>query len=380
MADQKSIQSFKMIKLEDFLELQLKAYKLIGLNIIPIKITSQRTKVIEKLMKLYLFTCFIGMWLIVIQFGIRLIIDIDNLHVVVRVLPHITVFPYNFSKGILFFTKRKEILDVLEKLKKLFPKTQIDQEKCNLQSLLKQFLIFHKIYIGFALATVSCAIIGMLYQLIFNNVMKQAVEIWFPFDDTANNFNLIISMLWLIWTVSVSLVNVISADFYLFAIVLILSTEFSIFGEDIKNTINDGQTINLRNLFIRHQKLIEITDDIKSVFSFTFFFIQGAIAISSCGFQLLTTSSVEDLLFSVIYAVYSICQVYLYSFYGQKLITASHDVGKNILNSNWYELNDNKEKKLILFLIMRTQKPCMLSGFGSVSLSAETFSSVSFVI
>ena len=136
MADQTQATAYNMIKFEDFFELPLKTYKLIGLNIIPSEITSRRTKVIEKLMKWYFFACFIGIWLMIIQFVIRLVIDINNFHVVVRVLPNITIFPYNCYKGILFMTKRKKILNILDKLRISFPSTQIEQEKCNLQSRL----------------------------------------------------------------------------------------------------------------------------------------------------------------------------------------------------------------------------------------------------
>ncbi|KAL7041058.1 hypothetical protein ACKWTF_000605 [Chironomus riparius] len=97
------------------------------------KITSQRTKNKEHLMKCYFFVCFIGMWLITFQFGISLIVEIHNLQLVAKILPNITVFPYNSSKTTLFFTKRKEILDILDKLKISFPSTQVEQQKCNLQ-------------------------------------------------------------------------------------------------------------------------------------------------------------------------------------------------------------------------------------------------------
>ena len=57
------------------------------------------------------------------------------------------------------------------------------------------------------------------------------------------------------WTVSYSGVNVISADFYFFANILIFLTELSIIGKDIKNTINEGRVTDLRKLIVRHQEL-----------------------------------------------------------------------------------------------------------------------------
>jgi len=351
MADQNKNQvtSYKMIKLEDFFELQLRIYKLIGLNIIPLESTSRRTKIKEILMKWYFFACYIGMWLTVIQFGVRLVIDINNVHVVVRVLPNTVIVPYNCYKVILFLTKRKKILNILEKLRISFPTTHAEQENYNLQNRLGWFLIIYKIFIVMLFTTISSATVKMLYQLIFNNIRKQSIETWFPFDETASNLNFILSLLWFIWISSSAAINFICADFYLFANIFVLSTEFDIIGENIKNAINEGQVTDLRELLIRHQELIEICDDIKSIFTFTFFYIQGAVAISACGFQILTATSLTDLLYSISYTAFSFNQVFFYCFYGEALITASEDVGQKILESNWYELKDIVVKKSILF-------------------------------
>ena len=381
MATQNSnqVKPYKVIKLEDFFEVQLKMFKLIGFNIIPLEITSARTKIVEKLMKYYYFSCIFGDCLLVIQFGAQLLTNFNKLDVVVRALPNVTVFPYNFSKAILFYTKRKKILHILEEMRISFPATQSEQQYCNLKGRLKWFITLCKYYIVIYFGTVTAGIIIMITGLIFQNIRKQSVEIWYPFDDTANNLKFIPTIFWLTWTAYNAAFNAISSDFYIFASALVLSIEFSILGEELKNAINDGKIDNLREIIVRHQELIEISNDMKSLFTFIIFytFLQGALSISFCGFQMLTATSEADLFYLVLYTLSSLGQVYLFCYFGEKLITATQDVNRNILESNWYELKDVSVKKSILFVILRSQKACELSGFGFVSLSVATFSNVS---
>lgn len=377
IADQASI--VKIIQLEDFFELQLKTYQLIGLNIVPLKITSVRTKILDKLMKYYFFSCMFALMFLIFQFIIQLWIDIRKVQVIVRILPNIVLFPYNCSKGILFFVKRKRILELWNKLKISFPATKIDQQNCDLEFHLKWFKLFFKIYVLFYMTSFSSAVLGVLYLVIFKDVRKLTCEIWYPFDYTANNLNLMYSLIWGSWPLTTAATNVIAADFCLFAIVFVLSIEFRIIGEKLKIAINEGKESNLRQLLYHQQELFEISDDIKSLFTFIFFytFIQGAVSISSCGFQLFAAEYITDTIFSVCYTASSVSQVFLYCFFGEKLKTSSQDVSKNIFESNWFELENIEMKKDLLFVAMRSQKACVLSGFGFVTLTIETFSNVS---
>jgi gustatory receptor len=261
-----------------------------------------------------------------------------------------------------------------------FPSTQADQESSKLQSHLKLFNMIYKIYILFYYVDISSAMSGTVYQLIFKNVRKIPISIWFPFDFTATNRIFIHTLIWGFWTISNACVNVIAADFFIFAIVFVLALEFEIVGENLKNAINENKISNMWKFVDKHQELIDINEDIKSLFSIIFFytFLQAAVSISSCGFLLFTAPNIADLIFSIAYTACSLSQVFLYCFFGEKLISSSQNVGNNILNSNWYDLEDVGIKKSLILIVMRSQKACVLSGFGFVSLTIETFSNVRF--
>jgi len=369
----------KIIKLEDFFKIQLKVFKLIGLNVIPLKAASVRAKVLDKLMRWYFYACIISIFVLIIQFSVKLVIDINKFDVVLRILPSIILFPYNCSKGILFFVHRKRVLKIIEKLQVSFPSTQTAQQSSKMDNHLNLFVMIYKIYILFYSVTMTSAMSEVIYLLIFKKIRQFPLEIWFPYDYNANNLIFISTLVLSFWAISNACVNVIAADFFIFAIVDILVLEFKIVGENIKKAINAKEVSSLRALLVQHQELIDISNDIKSLFSFIFFytFIQGAVSIASSGFQLITAPTISVLLYSLSYAAVPLTQVFLYCHFGEKLITESAGVSETILDSNWYHLDDIKVKKSILLIIVRTQKACTLSGYGLVSLSIETLSNVS---
>lgn len=372
--------SYKIIRLEDFFELQLKTFKLLGLNIVPMKITSAQSKIKDLLMKYYFFACIFGFFLLIFQFAI--LIDVTNVLVVVRTLPNVVLYPYNCCKGLLFFIVRKRILQLWDKLKLSFPTTQIDQQNFKLDAQFKRFRLFFKTYSSFYLATLSFALFGVFYQLIVEHIMELPIFMWFPYNYTKNIFVFICTVIYGFWTNTNACICVVGADFLIFAFVFLLAIEFEIIGENLKNAINGNQTEILHKYIDHHQELFEIGAGISSLFTFIFFYtiLQAAVSISSCGFLLLTSQNPADFMFSMSYTTSSFYQVFLYCYFGEKLITASENVGNNILDSNWYEMKDAGMKKSILIVVMRSQKACKLSGFGFVSLTIETFSNVSLKV
>ena len=260
-----------------------------------------------------------------------------------------------------------------------FPVSKFTQEKFNLQKKLNEFIRNNKIFGIFYFFLVSSVSVGSGYHLIINGYRKQLVEIWFPFDDTGNNFSFIITSVWIVWIATSLCLILASADFFIFGLVLVLSLEFDVLSDDIKSAIEEGNGRKLREMFVRHQKLMDIYNELDLLFRFYFFytFFQGAVAVSTSGFQLLISSDIVELTYCVSYSGGSISQIFLYCYYGDKLMKSSIGVSKSIADSNWYDLNDNKLKMDLKFMMLRAQKPCALSAYRVVTLSKETFSTVS---
>lgn len=302
----------KGIKLEEFFETQLKIFKFFGLNIIPAERNSTKAKVIEKLMKFYFYLCIIGFIIVSFQFAVQILNNLTNTRIIILTLPNVVAFPYNCSKGILFFISRTKILQLLEKLKTLYPETMLEQQNCQINHQLKRSRIFNRIYILAYFGIILLAGGEIMYQFIFNNVRKLTAEIWYPFDPFTSNLNFLYSLIWGCWSIYNAIFVTISVDLFLCAIFLILSMEFQIVGENIKKGINLKEFSKLHEFINQHQYLTNINDEIKSSFEFIMFytFIQGAAAVASSIFLIFATTSIGELLFSLSYASVSLIQIF----------------------------------------------------------------------
>ncbi|KAL7036895.1 hypothetical protein ACKWTF_008984 [Chironomus riparius] len=378
MSSKKIISKDKVIKLEDFFEVQLKLFKLVGLDMFPKIPITKREIVVQKLMKIYFYICILGFMILSFQFGIHILKNITKFQTVVLTLPYLIIFPYNCAKSILFFTKRKKILQILEKLKISFPTTKADQLSCDLDSPFKWFHIFSKVFVFISFFAVSMILINALFFFFFFKVRKLETEVWFPFDHLATDLNFLCALSWAIWTAYNSIYILCAVDTFLCCTFLILSIEFRIIGQGLKNAINAKELDKLRAIVVRHQELIVIDEEIKKIFSpiFFFAFILGSITISSSIFLISTTSSTSSLMSASLNALSSIINVFVNCYFGEKLITESESIAISIYDSDWYEIDDKEAKRLIQLVLMRSQKACTLSGYGFVTLSIDSFAIV----
>ncbi|KAL7041063.1 hypothetical protein ACKWTF_000610 [Chironomus riparius] len=168
-------------------------------------------------------------------------------------------------------------------------------------------------------------------------------------------------------------------DAFLYGIFLILSIEFRIIGQNIKNAINAKELESIREIVVRHQELIEIDEEIKNTFSPIFFyaFFLGSIAIASSIFLISTATSTTNLLALLFHTFTTFSLVFMYCTFEEKLITESEGIAAKIYESNWHEIEDIGAKKSIQLVLMRSQKACTLAGYGFVTLSIDTFALVS---
>ena len=372
----------KIVKLEDFFSTQLKLFKLVGLDIFPKTPITKREIVGQKLMRFYFYSCILGFTIMSFQFGMQIINNTGNLQIVILTIPNFIIFPYNCSKSILFFVKRKKILNLLENLRISFPTMKVDQQSSGLDSEFKRFQIFVKSYIFLCVYAVSMVVGQTLFSFFYFKIRKIESEIWFPFDHVANDFIFLCATCWCIWFAYISIFILCAVDSFLCGIFQILAIEFRIIGQNIKNAINAKELENLCKIVARHQELIEIDEEIKNIFSPIFFslFFLGSIGISSSIFLISTTSSTASLLTALFHSIGTFCNVFVFCYFGEKLITESESIAVTIYESKWYEIDDILAKRSILLVLVRSQKACTLSGYGFVTLSIDTFAIVSVAI
>jgi hypothetical protein len=143
--------------------------------------------------------------------------------------------------------------------------------------------------------------------------------------------------------------------------------------KQLKDAIDSESS--LKNFFIRHTQLIEICEDLQSIFGnyFLIFIAQCSLLVGLMSFQLAAT---KDFAMFLPFLGTILNQVYLLSYAGQKLHDSSLSVYDGILESNWYELKDRKMKKVIPFIIQRCQREKVIKARGFAVIKLSTFMGV----
>lgn len=76
------------------------------------------------------------------------------------------------------------------------------------------------------------------------------------------------------------------------------------------------------------------------------------------------------------YQVAIFTQIFLYCWFGNEVIVKSENFCYSAFKSNWYECSESV-KKIILFYMLKTQKPIILFVGDLFPISVTTFTSVS---
>lgn len=74
-----------------------------------------------------------------------------------------------------------------------------------------------------------------------------------------------------------------------------------------------------------------------------------------------------------------LAQTYQLSFYGDELVEKSTLVGMMAYGSEWYLCNE-QERKILKFLMLRAQKPCIISIYRFAIASRQVFRQVNYKI
>ncbi|XP_076235699.1 uncharacterized protein LOC143180058 [Calliopsis andreniformis] len=145
--------------------------------------------------------------------------------------------------------------------------------------------------------------------------------------------------------------------------------------------ISNKSKNRLRFFIIRHQEIILFTQKIEEIFTYVALsqLVSNTIITCCLGFLMVTSVGKEDgvaiIIRSIIFYV-SICvEVFIFCFAGEYLTIKSEMIGFTAYKMLWYDLRPS-ESRLIVLLLLRSQKGLPLT-FGKFSqLSLESFTSV----
>ncbi|XP_026823991.1 odorant receptor 4-like isoform X3 [Ooceraea biroi] len=139
--------------------------------------------------------------------------------------------------------------------------------------------------------------------------------------------------------------------------------------------------ITIRKIIEKHQKVIEFSENIESLYTYIALsqFVSNTIMICSLGFLIVmaigSPNVVEQILRSVLFYTITSLEAFIFCFAGEYLNNKSKAIGAAAYNSLWYNLKP-KDSRVLLFMILRSQKQLTLTAGKMMDLSLQSFTTI----
>lgn len=279
------------------------------------------------------------------------------------------------------YFNKSNIVDLLDRIKQVFPKDEKDQRKYEIKSYYKSYLRFARIYAFLFMVPCFCVMTIPLISLISTGQRALPLNIWLPFEHEKSNAVYLIVYLWTIWTCSNSVLLLIAVDTFMFVLITLVSMELDILKADLinlRNAWNSKIDRQIAELIKRHNELFECGKMLENIFSpsFLYNFLQGSFVICLTAFQYSTSADTIQRIFNGSYCAAILNQTLLLCYFGQKVIDASENIAGGAYDCGWHEIENMKVRKAVKRIIERAQRPTKLTGMNFTDISLLTFTSV----
>ncbi|XP_012063338.1 PREDICTED: odorant receptor 67c-like [Atta cephalotes] len=143
----------------------------------------------------------------------------------------------------------------------------------------------------------------------------------------------------------------------------------------------DSIVTSVRLVIIRHQKIITLSENIEELYSDIALmqFLSNTVVICCIGFTIIASlvrdGAIVVILKSAIFYVAVTLEAFIFCFAGEYLSAKSKSVGDAAYEALWYNMTP-AECRILLFVILRSQKRLTITAGNVMDLSLEGFTSV----
>ncbi|KAL6254497.1 hypothetical protein P5V15_014550 [Pogonomyrmex californicus] len=131
----------------------------------------------------------------------------------------------------------------------------------------------------------------------------------------------------------------------------------------------------------KHKKIINFSRNIESLYSYIALlqFVSNTLMICMLGFLIVTAigspDAVKQILKSFLFYTITNLEAFIFCYAGEYLHNKSKEIGVAAYDSKWYNLK-SKKSRILLFIMLRSQKQLSLTVGKMTDLSLETFTSI----
>lgn len=368
------------VKFSEFIKIQLLCLKVSGLD--PLRDDNDKS---WKSYLLNFYQHFFIVNLIICQLlgCVSIILRNNNVEVITRLMFSSLITFLSCVKSCEIFLKRKLFKDILESCEKLFPKNLEDQQKINLQRHFKSFKLVQKTFLGLAAFAFGILFAGLAYKIASTGswLQKFPIEFVFPYDEYDPKYHAF-TFIWLYGISIIASYIVLGADLLLYAFITLIIIQYDQLRFNIKRLdhVFESRFRNeVKQIVKLHTTLTKLANSLQELFAFSIFtnFFGSSLLLCVVGYQVAEGSNLENLILYWSLLVFSLVQVLLMCFHGQKLTDASEQVAEAALELKWHEPEGKRLKHVVQLMIIRSQSPSILSAFKFSKISLRAFVSVS---
>ncbi|CAG4935342.1 unnamed protein product [Colias eurytheme] len=152
-------------------------------------------------------------------------------------------------------------------------------------------------------------------------------------------------------------------------------SHFTILSEEIKGLEPDTSYL-LKEIIRKHQYILKLSQDLEDIFTAPNLFnvLVGSLEICALGFNL-TMGEWAQIPGVVLFLFSVLLQILMISVFGENIMRESSKIGQSAYFCNWYNM-DQKSKKIILLLMLRSNKPQMLTAYKFSVISYQSFTKI----
>ncbi|XP_011065059.1 PREDICTED: putative odorant receptor 92a [Acromyrmex echinatior] len=151
-------------------------------------------------------------------------------------------------------------------------------------------------------------------------------------------------------------------------------------SKDIENKHDSFVTVTTK-IIQKHQKIINLSENVENLYSYIalLHFTLNIVMICSLAFLIVTAigtpDATEQIVRSLLFYVVTNLEAFIFCFAGEYLSNKSKAIGNAAYNSTWYDMKA-KDSRVLLFIILRSQRQLKLTAGKMTVLSFECFTNI----
>lgn len=307
--------------------------------------------------------------------------NMDNFLVASSAIPNVVTVVMICLKALIVHLNKDAFRRIFIELAEVFNRRKDENQNYIVKSFLNEYNFYMKRYASLVALMFLPITFPIIPFLLFGK-MELTVDYWFPFD--AYRFKVFaFVLLGVDWHAYNCLIFLLAAGSLLYALISVISMEFEILKTDMKNfklIVKHERAEKLTELINRHNQLLDISDKLQKIYSFSFLFSFGISSLIMCFVAFRLSTANNDLTIYGFYVPYLLMmtgQIMLLCLFGQKLINTSEAVAEGIYFCGWEDFADVSLKKQFILIMMRAQKAKKLTAMSFADISLRSLTTVS---